>query len=115
MAAPCGFPHFGAQGYKAASFHGRLPGDRLLFAGFQDRSLCRCFDKKHHYATSSWDFLARSRLNFFFFYTLFKFAVMSFGFSVGDIIAVARLTADTIDTLRNCKSDYQELIRELER
>lgn len=40
---------------------------------------------------------------------------MSFGFSVGDFIAVGTLIVKLIDTLRNTRSDYQELIRELER
>ena len=40
---------------------------------------------------------------------------MSFGFSVGDFIAVGSLIAKCIDVLRNTQSEYQELIRELER
>ena len=40
---------------------------------------------------------------------------MSFGFAIGDFIAVGRLTVDIVNSLRASKSDYQELIRELER
>lgn len=40
---------------------------------------------------------------------------MSFGFSIGDFVAVGGLIVKTIDTLRNTQSEYQELIRELER
>ena len=40
---------------------------------------------------------------------------MSFGFSVGDFIAVGSLIVKLINTLRNTQSEYQELIRELER
>ena len=40
---------------------------------------------------------------------------MSFGVSVGDFITVGSLIVKLIDTLRNTRSDYQELIRELER
>ncbi|OBT69918.1 hypothetical protein VE03_00433 [Pseudogymnoascus sp. 23342-1-I1] len=42
---------------------------------------------------------------------------MSFGFSVGDFIAVGSLTADIISSLREAggsKSEYQEILRELE-
>jgi hypothetical protein len=42
---------------------------------------------------------------------------MSFGFSVGDFLAVGRLAQDIISCLQDAggaKSDYQELIRELE-
>ena len=40
---------------------------------------------------------------------------MSFGFSVGDFVAVGGLIVKCIDVLRNTQSEYQELIRELER
>ena len=40
---------------------------------------------------------------------------MSFGFSVGDFVTVGTLIAKCIDVLRNTPSEYQELIRELER
>lgn len=42
---------------------------------------------------------------------------MSFGFSVGDFLAVGKLIADITNSLRECsgsKSEYQELLRELE-
>lgn len=42
---------------------------------------------------------------------------MSFGFSVGDFFTVGRLVADIISSLRDAggsKSDYQELLRELD-
>ncbi|KAF2138449.1 uncharacterized protein K452DRAFT_276837 [Aplosporella prunicola CBS 121167] len=42
---------------------------------------------------------------------------MSFGFSTGDIIAVGKLVADVVKSLQDsggAKSDYQELLRELE-
>ncbi len=40
---------------------------------------------------------------------------MSFGFSVGDFLAVGTLIVKIVDTLRSTQSEYQELIRELER
>ena len=40
---------------------------------------------------------------------------MSFGFSVGDFIAVGQLIVRIVDTLQHCRTEYQELIRELER
>ena len=40
---------------------------------------------------------------------------MSFGFAVGDFIAVGTLIANIVDSLRGTKSDYQELLRELEK
>lgn len=40
---------------------------------------------------------------------------MSFGFSVGDFLAVGGLIVKIVDTLHGTKSEYQELIRELER
>ena len=40
---------------------------------------------------------------------------MSFGFSIGDFIAVGKLIVKIVDSLRSSKSEYQELIRELER
>lgn len=40
---------------------------------------------------------------------------MSFGFSIGDFLAVGGLIVKIVDTLRGTQSDYQELIRELER
>lgn len=40
---------------------------------------------------------------------------MSFGFSVGDFIAVGSLIVKCIDVLRNTQFEYQELVRELER
>lgn len=42
---------------------------------------------------------------------------MSFGFSIGDFLAVGKLVAEIITSLQDAggaKSDYQELIRELE-
>ena len=40
---------------------------------------------------------------------------MSFGFSVGDFLAVGTLIVKIVDTLRGTQFEYQELIRELER
>lgn len=40
---------------------------------------------------------------------------MSFGFSVGDFLAVGALIVKIVGTLRDTRSEYQELIRELER
>lgn len=40
---------------------------------------------------------------------------MSFGFAVGDFIEVGKLLYNIIDALRGAKSEYQELVRELER
>lgn len=40
---------------------------------------------------------------------------MSFGFSVGDFVAVGGLIVEIVDALRGTRSEYQELIRELER
>ena len=40
---------------------------------------------------------------------------MSFGFSVGDFLAVGGLIAKVVEALRGTRSEYQELIRELER
>src|SRR5271156_3142892 len=39
---------------------------------------------------------------------------MSFGFSVGDFIAVGELIAQVVSSLRGVGSEYQELLRELE-
>lgn len=42
---------------------------------------------------------------------------MSFGFSVGDFLAVGKLVADITNSLREAggsKSEYQELLQELE-
>ena len=39
---------------------------------------------------------------------------MSFGFSVGDFLAVGRLIFDITNALRGSKGEYQELVRELE-
>lgn len=38
---------------------------------------------------------------------------MSFGFSIGDFIAVGRLISDIVSSLRNSKSEYQHLIDQL--
>ena len=40
---------------------------------------------------------------------------MSFGFSVGDFVAVGGLIVKIVDILRGSRSEYQELIRELEK
>lgn len=40
---------------------------------------------------------------------------MSFGFSVGDFFAVGGLIVKIVEILRDTSSEYQELIRELER
>ena len=40
---------------------------------------------------------------------------MSFGFSVGDFIAVGQLIYDITNALRGSRTEYQELVRELER
>lgn len=40
---------------------------------------------------------------------------MSFGFGVGDFIAVGRLALKIVETLRGARSEYQELVRELEK
>ena len=40
---------------------------------------------------------------------------MSFGFSVGDFLAVGVLIVKIVDILRGSRSEYQELIRELEK
>ena len=40
---------------------------------------------------------------------------MSFGFAVGDFIAVGTLIANIVDSLRSTRSEYQELLRELEK
>ena len=40
---------------------------------------------------------------------------MSFGFSVGDFLAVGGLIVNIVDILRGSRSEYQELIRELEK
>jgi hypothetical protein len=40
---------------------------------------------------------------------------MSFGFSIGDFIAVGKLIVNIVDSLHDAKPEYQELIRELER
>lgn len=40
---------------------------------------------------------------------------MSFGFGVGDFVAIGTLIVKIVDTLRGAQSEYQELIRELER
>lgn len=40
---------------------------------------------------------------------------MSFGVSVGDFLAVGGLIVKIVDALRGTRSEYQELIRELER
>ena len=40
---------------------------------------------------------------------------MSFGFSVGDFIAVGELAVKIADTLRGTRAEYQELVRELEK
>lgn len=40
---------------------------------------------------------------------------MPFGFSVGDFVSVGALIVNIVDTLHGIRSDYQELIRELER
>ena len=39
---------------------------------------------------------------------------MSFGFSVGDFIAVGKLVFEITDSLRGSSEEYQELVRELE-
>ncbi len=39
---------------------------------------------------------------------------MSFGFGVGDFIAVGKLVGEIIDTLHGTQSEYRELSRELE-
>ena len=40
---------------------------------------------------------------------------MSFGFAVGDFVAVGTLIVKIVDTLRGAQAEYQELIRELEK
>ena len=40
---------------------------------------------------------------------------MSFGFSVGDFLAVGSLIVKIVEILRGSRSEYQELIRELEK
>ena len=40
---------------------------------------------------------------------------MSFGFSVGDFIAVGQLAVKIANLLRDTRSEYQELVRELEK
>ena len=40
---------------------------------------------------------------------------MSFGFAVGDFLAVGRLIYDITNALRGSRAEYQELVRELER
>ena len=40
---------------------------------------------------------------------------MSFGFSVGDFVAVGGLIVKIVEILRGSRSEYQELIRELEK
>ncbi len=40
---------------------------------------------------------------------------MSFGFSVGDFIAVGGLAVTIANTLRGTRSEYQELVRELKK
>ena len=40
---------------------------------------------------------------------------MSFGFSVGDFLALGGLIVKTVDALRGSRSEYQELVLELER
>ena len=40
---------------------------------------------------------------------------MSFGFSVGDFFAVGGVIVKVVDSLRGTQSEYQELIRELDR
>ena len=40
---------------------------------------------------------------------------MSFGFSVGDFFAVGSLIVKIVEILRGSRSEYQELIRELEK
>ena len=40
---------------------------------------------------------------------------MSFGFSVSDFLAVGGLIVKIVDILRGTRSQYQELIRELEK
>ena len=40
---------------------------------------------------------------------------MSFGFSVSDFLAVGGLIVKIVDILRGSRSEYQELIRELEK
>jgi len=50
-------------------------------------------------------------------YSLARNLAMSFGFSVGDFLAVGKLIADITNSLREAggsKSEYQELLRELE-
>ena len=40
---------------------------------------------------------------------------MSLGFSIGDFVAVGGLIVKIVDSLRGTQSEYQELIRELDR
>jgi len=40
---------------------------------------------------------------------------MSFGFSIGDFITIGKIISDIISALRDSKSEYQALTRELER
>lgn len=40
---------------------------------------------------------------------------MSFGFGVGDFIAVGNLITEIVSALRGARSEYQELIRELDK
>lgn len=40
---------------------------------------------------------------------------MSFGFSIGDFVAIGALIVKIISTLQDTPSEYQELIRELDR
>ena len=40
---------------------------------------------------------------------------MSFGFAVGDFVAVGTLIANIVHSLRGTRSEYQELTRELEK
>lgn len=40
---------------------------------------------------------------------------MSFGFSIGDFLAVGKIIHDVIEALHASESGYQELVRELEK
>ena len=40
---------------------------------------------------------------------------MSFGFSIGDFLAVSGLVSKVVGALRGTRAEYQELIRMLER
>jgi len=40
---------------------------------------------------------------------------MSFGFSVGDFVTVGKVIKQIVESVRDAKSEYQELMVELER